>query len=1412
MDPKSIIKDIRNKFTGENLELNKETQEIITNNNDALSRALEELSENLYKKEFHFIMELIQNAEDNSYDDDVEPYLKFILTENKLIIQNNEIGFIEENVRALCNIKKSTKKKIDGYVGEKGIGFKSVFKVSESPEIHSSGYHFRFHSSKSKKAKSLGFILPELIEDIPNDIDLNITNIILPFSKSRYKKFSEQISDIEPNLLLFLKKLKVIYIVNEVEGTQTIYRKEVSSKDIVKITNETINQWSDNNIEESYYRLFREKYKVPKGIAVDERKGVENTDVIIGFPLNKENAGYKVNSNNNCYVYNFLPINDFNFRFTIQADFILTSNREAINESKEWNTWIREKVIITLKNSFISLQNTPLWKEYLNYLPRKKEVSEAFFTVISDSIREWGCNEKTIPIKNGKDKEWTKPSKSLRFNKEIEKIYGNEIIQKRTGFHFMNPSACYHEEILTLLEIQKWKWQYEQECINDRKWFSSLTRNKREEFYEYLSIEYSNNKNVIEDIKGLKIIFIKGKENPESFNDSDDGILWPINAKMKYSFLNSVRFLAHDYRKSTKIKYKRICDLFRKIGVKDPNVQSIIKEYILPKYEEGNDINKAGKELNKYHKEFIYFIYSYLKTIKKESTFFKSLKDAIWLYSSDKDFKRPRILYLDTNYDRFSVWDSIFLKSEVSFLAPGYLAGEIKGKNTKNIVKFFYELGLKEQAIIEDFIKVFNSGNFDRIKRLLIFLNNNWNNYSKNQKIDQIIKSIKIPINDELYFPNELFVDSQKNRSILGDSVKYIPQFISNKEFIKDLKVNNNIIPSGYLIELLRDFKSSNKKRIDKKHLSRIYSEFKNNSEIKDVFAGEALLYSFRDKEWFYPWQIVWSININQFADLFVEFSSQYSSELLQFFLNAVGIHLNIQIDNVVKYLEDISERGIHSEIEKNRIESAIGFIAENLKNRQINIVDIDEIIDEAIYPSTKLELYDRDEIYFADNNQLFEIFKSTEIPIFNLSIENSGFKNLIISAAIDLKLKLLSGHYKTDYIIPLKIKKDSSFTEDLKEIIGTVSYILFYRSKEIYIAFENLFLNIEKIRVYPVHQLIVNYQLDDAMVQKEEIFFVKDNKIYINNTTKDRLLLIADIIINLLDNNLIVKDFILYVISENPNQLFYYMETHNIPKPKVGHDLKAFAKRNKKKVSPQLIINFENNKDEKDITEEEKEASSINRKDEGSKGQSDKIINVSVTEFIPEINPDFEVQIEEVELTENQGGIEGFDSKIKKSEAFHRYKFSSDITYEKEIGNWGEEFVFNNLAKELCSEYKNSKLLIDKDLQKLSIIDTAGKENASLENRNVQGLSQGGYDLLLKKGNKTSFIEVKSTTRSGETKFNLEESQWECCRQNQSEFVLIIVRNAGKKTATIEQYNNLYKMYSDGLVSIKPGRMSLFI
>eukprot|EP00854_Cymbomonas_tetramitiformis_P003539 gene3539-4461_t len=86
---------------------------------ESLGGALERLGADLYRDEHHFIYELLQNCDDNDYDSSAVPSAKLLLiTPNgssnhkqgdMLVCLNNEHGFSEKNVRALCRVNGSTK-------------------------------------------------------------------------------------------------------------------------------------------------------------------------------------------------------------------------------------------------------------------------------------------------------------------------------------------------------------------------------------------------------------------------------------------------------------------------------------------------------------------------------------------------------------------------------------------------------------------------------------------------------------------------------------------------------------------------------------------------------------------------------------------------------------------------------------------------------------------------------------------------------------------------------------------------------------------------------------------------------------------------------------------------------------------------------------------------------------------------------------------------------------------------------------------------------------------------------------------------------------------------------------------------------------------------------------------------------
>lgn len=385
------VNSIRRRY-GIGVELNEQSQAVTDSLKGVIGRSLESLSHELYNKEMHFVLELIQNADDNVYSEVVEPTLVFLIENNKITLFNNENGFLEANVNAICDVKASTKGKHQkGYIGRKGIGFKSVFTVSDRPEIHSNGYHIQFNLDNGH----IGYILPNWIGDSVDHLarissmndqvkertkrsnlienvklgELN-TCIHLPLKSEsemqRHKSslMTNNFNDIKPYLLLFLNRLRNLVIVNhQPNSRELVYHRHDIDENLIEIRS-NVASWStgeataaDEN-SSTHWLVIRQALDVPDNLKPNET--VESTDLCLAFPLdyflNDSDAGCSTASMKKMDVFAYLPLRSFGFRFIIQADFVVPASRQDINQDSDWNQWIVRQIPDLFVNSLKQFQ------------------------------------------------------------------------------------------------------------------------------------------------------------------------------------------------------------------------------------------------------------------------------------------------------------------------------------------------------------------------------------------------------------------------------------------------------------------------------------------------------------------------------------------------------------------------------------------------------------------------------------------------------------------------------------------------------------------------------------------------------------------------------------------------------------------------------------------------------------------------------------------------------------------------------------------------------------------------------------------------------------------------------------------------------------------------------------------------
>ncbi len=360
------------------------------------------LAEDLNKTNAHFIFELIQNAEDNTYETPL-PYISFQLTktdptctkgsDGALIIENNEIGFNRNDVATICAVGQSKKRKKFGDIGEKGIGFKSVFRVTDNPHIFSKGYEFCL--PEFDEETGLGYIVPRWLDIPPEGLNPSMTYIVLPLTKSDfgYAKIESMLEDIQPEVILFLSTLKQIRIKTDTGIDFTIFKDNERQPEVtIDVKGNKVGNYNGGD-----FLVCPKTFDKPANITHKKREGVEDREVSIAFPLDENSTAIEK-------VFAYLPVqDDTGLPFLINADFILTSSRDDIHEDVPWNRWLMECVADLVVKEFLPLlkERERLNVDFLEALASKlnnlAEDKNNLFYPIFGKVRETLMNEEFLP-------------------------------------------------------------------------------------------------------------------------------------------------------------------------------------------------------------------------------------------------------------------------------------------------------------------------------------------------------------------------------------------------------------------------------------------------------------------------------------------------------------------------------------------------------------------------------------------------------------------------------------------------------------------------------------------------------------------------------------------------------------------------------------------------------------------------------------------------------------------------------------------------------------------------------------------------------------------------------------------------------------------------------------------------------
>lgn len=320
-----------------------------------------------YSDSNHFIYELLQNAEDaDATKVVIECY------EDKLVFYHNGTPFNEDDVRGVSSMLMGTKSDRNSAqkIGHFGMGFKSVFKYTNIPEIYSDNEAFRieryllpvelkngwnyFEEKKQVSCKVSGGTTkyPFYNED-------HLTKFVIPFIKKNASgeeimlssdEVMKKLEDLDGRIQLFLTTIRDLYWVEKNTGKYAYISLTEAEDDSNLITC----RLDSSELEEKEEISRFLKYK-----KVFEHKDMKYCNVSIAYRVNARANNINPLKDQCMWVY-FPTKDEIKLPFLAHGSFETAVSREKLMEPSAFNDDLYEAQVELICASLKDLKNRGL--------------------------------------------------------------------------------------------------------------------------------------------------------------------------------------------------------------------------------------------------------------------------------------------------------------------------------------------------------------------------------------------------------------------------------------------------------------------------------------------------------------------------------------------------------------------------------------------------------------------------------------------------------------------------------------------------------------------------------------------------------------------------------------------------------------------------------------------------------------------------------------------------------------------------------------------------------------------------------------------------------------------------------------------------------------------------------------------
>jgi hypothetical protein len=334
-----------------------------------------------YAEPTHFVFELLQNA-----DDQEAKTVRFKLLPDGVQFSHSGKPFTPADVERITRLGDSDKPNEMHKIGSFGIGFKSVFAVTDRPEVYC-----------QIEGRPFAFAIEELIVPIALATDLHQgpeTIFLLPYneqqSADRSSETAAQLTKTGPEVLMFLNHIEEL-VWEDSAGRGERYRRD-DRADGTTIFERTPIGSGRTRANRTSYRLFRRPVVLPDG---------RPSDVCLAFRLNDAGKAVGESSPTKLWVY-FETEEQIGFRCRVHGPFKLTDSRANMMRSEPFNRHLIGELSTLATDALRELQHEErLVRETLNALPIPADDITEIWAELPNAIWKTLREEPVLPTAGG---------------------------------------------------------------------------------------------------------------------------------------------------------------------------------------------------------------------------------------------------------------------------------------------------------------------------------------------------------------------------------------------------------------------------------------------------------------------------------------------------------------------------------------------------------------------------------------------------------------------------------------------------------------------------------------------------------------------------------------------------------------------------------------------------------------------------------------------------------------------------------------------------------------------------------------------------------------------------------------------------------------------------------------------------